>query len=942
MTKYQNLRFFNGTSGELDFSYDSTLELWTGSIYLPKVSVGLYETANLFVFEEVVTSSGVLEYVRPISENATDNLFLFDLESNLDFSEDITLYDIDIINNEYNVLEFTSYSEEILSYASSTNNVVYQQTNHTTNVIGETHEYKEVVDSIDKTPLSCNIALRSDIEGIHTRTLNIFAEEDSTYVHIAKILIYGETEAEDERLSVLLSNMGASIKEEDGIIFRDSDINEISTDWKIINNKRKELLLEAHNILPFVGTYKALLNAMKFYGYDNLTIKEYWLNINEQTPGFGKLMAVAIPNQDTHGFLASKADKIELPNSNHKKTSRFSLVYRINEPTESLDEWDLPIVKETFDFTPDEVLIKLYGLKRKLQTEYLPLQAKIIDITAEGDFFSQFTQNVWNNQNTIQVQSSGIEVDFHVFPKRRLFIEDLRLVSQDLATDTLSFPLQPILNTSVIADIKDFYNHYYDKELNTFTTLSTVPIGCPVVLEATSLSDFYEDADYTWNDTDLAANDYTNNGASIYTWDNIWSRDVYEIEWIISGPRDYLVTYRGAVKDLYNMALVLPYTGIYNVTLNMYDLYNSRSFTIKNSEIVIENKAVEIYGLYEWKNHNESWNDQSYTWDLAGGFYDFSQDSPVLVDDMMASWYLTLDRNNYIHDDTAGLEFSTVRRYLDVNSPTSFSETTGPYVWNKLKQQTWNDALNNTWDSTRIGPDLAASFKIDIRNNHFAGGYYNGTPLTIKWRIPGTHEFIYESYTIQNQYPVDQNDLAAWSAISAELNSLTPDTNPIFSKFTWNHVIIDIDANGIYDNGDFTYYILAVGKDYSSTYNFEDVYFESVTGGEVIGKIHYTSYNPTWNDVVVFDDHAKVTLMTHLTFAFEKTNMPGVISWKWTINNTSNPLFEEVVCYNQWLTYLFSERGDYTIKLELIDSNGNKNEITRNMLSIVKAEELYM
>jgi hypothetical protein len=39
---------------------------------------------------------------------------------------------------------------------------------------------------------------------------------------------------------------------------------------------------------------------------------------------------------------------------------------------------------------------------------------------------------------------------------------------------------------------------------------------------------------------------------------------------------------------------------------------------------------------------------------------------------------------------------------------------------------------------------------------------------------------------------------------------------------------------------------------------------------------------------------------------------------------------------------LFSERGDYAIKLELIDSNGNKNEITRNMLSIVKAEELYI
>jgi hypothetical protein len=374
----------------------------------------------------------------------------------------------------------------------------------------------------------------------------------------------------------------------------------------------------------------------------------------------------------------------------------------------------------------------------------------------------------------------------------------------------------------------------------------------------------------------------------------------------------------------------------------MYDLYNSRSFTIKDSEIKVENKSVEIYGLYEWKNHNESWEDQAYTWDLAGGFYDFSQDSPVLVNDMIASWYLTLDRNNYIYDDTAGVEFSTVRRYLDVSSPTSFSETTGPYIWNRLKQQTWNDALNNTWDSTRIGSDLAASFKIDVRQNHFPNGYYNGTPLTIKWRIPGTQEFIYESYTIQNPYPTDQTDLAAWIAICDELNALTPATNPIFSKFTWNQVIIDADADGLYDTDDFAYEILAVGKDYSSTYDFEDAYFESQTGGEVIGKVHYTAYNPTWNDVVVFDDHAKVTLMTHLTFAFEKTNMPGVVSWKWTINNTSNPLFEEVTCYNQWLTYLFSERGDYAIKLELIDSNGNKNEITRNMLSIVKAEELYI
>ena len=956
MLKYQNLRFFNGTSGELDFLYDENLQSWSGTIFMPKVSTGLYETVNLFVFEEVVVNSGVLEYVKPISENSNSSKILFEFQNDFGTSKDIFLYDAVVNNGEYEISKFELKTDTILDISNNLGVITYNQTNNTLGIVSGSTDFKGTDDYIDKTPLSCNIALMSEEESIHYRHLYIYEIENGIKKHlIADIQLYGETEAEDERLTILLSNLGMSIKEEEGLIFRHSDINEIATDWKLINNKRKELLLEGHNILPFVGTYKALLNAIKFYGYDNLTLKEYWLNINEQSSNFGKLLAVAVPNQDVKGFLADKSSKIELPNSNHKKTSRFSLVYRLNEPTGELDEWDLPKVVETSEFTPAEVLIKLYGLKKKLQSDYLPLQSKIVDITAEGDFFTQFTQNTWNNQNMIQVQSSGIEVDFEVFPKRRLFIEDLRLVSQDLATPNLTFPLTN--NTSVISDIKNFYKHYYDKELNTFPTLSNVPIGCPIVLEATSLNDIYTEADYTWNDVDLASNDINShrninlhsditnpidlnnhllidaNSNSIYNWDNIWSRDVYEIEWIITGPNNYEQIFRASVADIYNMALVLPYVGTYNVVLNMYDLYNARSFTVKNSEIIIENKAVEIYGMYEWKNHKTSWNDQKYVWDLAGGFFDFSQDSPIQMDEMLASWYLTLDRANYVHDEAAGLQFSTVRRYLDSNTSTGFNETTGPYVWKYLKNHTWNDSLNVTWDSTRVGSDLAASFKIHINQ---MDGFSNGS-LNIKWRNPGTQTYITETYTIQTMYPLDTNSVSDWQNVANELNALTPQTNPIFSKFNWNAVLFDNNGDGTVDE---CLYILAVAKEYSASYDYESVYFTSPSHGLVDGFVKYTAYNPTWNDVVIFNDHAKVTLMTHMTFSFDKSNMPGIVSYKWKLTNLTNNTVQDVEIYNEWFTYLFNTRGDYKLTLELIDSNGNKNLISRNIISIVKPEEL--
>ena len=38
-----------------------------------------------------------------------------------------------------------------------------------------------------------------------------------------------------------------------------------------------------------------------FFGYDKITLKEYWLNIDNSVKNFGKLFAVPVPHSSVRG-----------------------------------------------------------------------------------------------------------------------------------------------------------------------------------------------------------------------------------------------------------------------------------------------------------------------------------------------------------------------------------------------------------------------------------------------------------------------------------------------------------------------------------------------------------------------------------------------------------------------------------------------------------------
>jgi hypothetical protein len=890
MNRYVGLRFFNGTKSEIELDYNSTNETYSGSINLDEVSTGLYETATLFILEDIFNQYGSPAMCKPIGSNATSQ-FKFQFDSEKNASADINLFTASLAaDNQMYVKKETSQLVNVQS-----NSIVVSTASDGIHTVGSGYSTEA---------MQVTIGLHSDIESSHYRYLRIYDTVDNHLV--ATIYVYGEAVGEDERLSVLLSNFGTSVTVSDQFLFKDHDINEVGGDWKLINRKRRELLLELSNIKPFVGTYKALLNAIKFFGYNNLTLKEYWLMIDDRSTMFGKLKAVEVPNTAA-GFTLKKRE-VGLPSASFKKTSRFGLFYKLNEPTGKFDNFDVPIVKEVFDFTPEEVLIKLYGLKNKLQKEYLPLQAKIIDIIGEGDFFAQYNTNIWNNQNPITTIVSGIDPSIKIH-QNKIYVEDLKKVSTLFEGGLQDFSR---LNAADIATLytatSTFYEDYYDINRNTFNSNNTDErIGAPIQLECTTFLDTWDDAKFTWFDAE-----------TFITWANWWEQNIYELRWYITGPRDYSQTLIGSIDKYRKIALALPYSGLYSIKFEQVDLFNNVMVVRMEDAIDVQLKAIEISGVFRWKDTQEYlWGQANYNWKKAGGIWNFPQQNKDIVDKEIATLYPTLDRSNYLHGIENGVNFSMVKEYKDVSSPSGYSETTGPYFWKNLKNHKWNDGKHTWWESTHVGADHMASFTIQSAsiNSDLEISYFNLSNVTTTTVFENINHDLTNPFVLQ-----------PWSDVADELNA---STNAITSKFTFNPIFEDTNNDGTVDK---CVGILAAGKNYSITYNFSNVAI--VNGvGVIINESTYESHNPTYNDVRVIAEHTEIELLTHMTYVAEASKIPGKFSYSWKLHNNSKDI-DDIYYNNKWLTYLFEHKGDYTIELEVRDVNGNTKKSSKNALTI--------
>ena len=194
---------------------------------------------------------------------------------------------------------------------------------------------------------------------------------------IGRFNVYGQTEIEDFRFKTQLNNIGKNISPNEVFIFKDYDIYEGGIDWTFLNKKRKELLIMRNEIFPYVGSYKSIINAINYFGYNDLKLNEYYKNIDNKSSNFLKLFKVEIPDifdNTIEGWTDNDFLKNSMPNDNFESTNLFNLSYDITNK-----EGDIQL-----NYTLDEVIIKLHGLKGWLKRNIIPITHKILDVTGNS------------------------------------------------------------------------------------------------------------------------------------------------------------------------------------------------------------------------------------------------------------------------------------------------------------------------------------------------------------------------------------------------------------------------------------------------------------------------------------------------------------------------------------------------------------------------------
>lgn len=279
-------------------------------------------------------------------------------------------------------------------------------------------------DSVEETehpePLSFSIGFTTTEEGCYQNNLRVYVrskKDENDIFYIGSLTINSESIGEDERYRTLFTNFGVPDPATYPNIFKEQDPDEEGVDYELINRKSKELFLTYDKIFPYVGTYKALINAVRFLGYNDIYFKEWYKIIDKDRESTNALFtSVDFANGTVLPSSLAKYGISPEDFFNYKKLNKLSLIYMLNTIDDSYDiqtvnaagtgekteiYFDVPTVVRNFEYTNDAVLAKLYSLKAWLEKYIVGINARISDVTGEGVYFYRFETTAYSTGNVL-------------------------------------------------------------------------------------------------------------------------------------------------------------------------------------------------------------------------------------------------------------------------------------------------------------------------------------------------------------------------------------------------------------------------------------------------------------------------------------------------------------------------------------------------------------
>jgi hypothetical protein len=183
--------------------------------------------------------------------------------------------------------------------------------------------------------------------------------------------------------------------------------------------------------------------------------------------------------------------------------------------------------------------------------------------------------------------------------------------------------------------------------------------------------------------------------------------------------------------------------------------------------------------------------------------------------------------------------------------------------------------------------------------------------------------------SMTQSYPVPYTSTYVFttSDLDDAADLLNSTQNPVFSKFIYNKVY-DVDTS----NNLTLQFVQAVAK-YTGQ-NGDWIDFVHTSGIDIRYEQLTEINNPTYSDTRFLTDGVILPKMVHLTFTYDMTKIPGKDEPEWSLRNIDSTGTDDIYFTGRWFTYLFKRKGRYELKLKLKDSNGNTNQITKNILII--------
>ena len=883
---------------------------WVGYIYLPKVSVGLYTNTTIYVLEEVNGS-----YSFPIGNSNEKIVFRWDSLNK--FVDEFFMFNFD----ENYIIKETS----ALIYTPN------DGPDCNTLIINRFDEYEIPLETTSSSKaLPIHIAFMAN-EKYDATTYNRTLIMSYNNNIIAKIKFFTETVEEDERLKIWNANLGYNITPEDEMIFYKSDIKEYMPDYKLLNEKRKELMMEGSNIYPFIGSYKAIINAIKFFGYENLNIIEFWRNVNPDDENFGKIYHSSKYSLKHRETLRIGTRNIVLPNKDYKKMNALALVYSINKITGNVDDWELPTVKEQFTYTIEEALIKLFALRKKLNKEFMPGTSRIIDIIGEANYFGIHGLMKISEEQAVSIEEKNFSLNFDSVPGKFIHITDNEYFNRYIKLRKYQNMSEPesAVNNLLLSDVFQLNvnelmgsQYSYDNIPQNTIISSTNPERCDyyknyyreVFEDYTVYKAIQNNDDYSFDNEeyDYYGSPYDRFSAKVVLKNTTFSDNLTFEECDLK----FDCTYSTLVKDSTNPS------GYKLQPDSVYD-----DLTFENIEKLL--RPTRIAWKIEWSK-NQYDDDlriagKSKIYMIPEEIGGESEPEPVM--EPLLSQYLSVGQDGRAKVDDYN-EFFAQLPYIGYYDVTMELFTNSPIIRNgklylgildtgmsvsdnddiHIENGYWYvNGTNTNVEVTSQSKTLNKYIKVEPYQIDILGFYYDirELPDDIKYDNP-------EDSVMYNFIQDNIRDMVGW-AVSERTSQFNP-INTSMPTYTVDGKIIN---TGPYFNQNVD----------DEWYLADNLTYEI---GKLLPLVKYTRYIRSGVDVKPY---------TWFLLSYEFSKIAGKVKPKWTItNNTTgtSKSYPATGYTGRYLTLLLKKEGNYTVTLSIEDKNGNVYTTTRNIIVVSK------